>query len=185
MYKNNLSDDYKKFEQKEYDRINMGRSTSKKVMHDNQHSLQQKNNSHFSMQQQDKDVFNRQALEDKLHAQKTAEEKKRWSEWQKESLKNDYEEQIKRREMVGQMEKEKDKVYANQYKSSVENYEFNHNKALDDMRKKNSQRMDQQQRTVIPDLNDRRKQDAVSNMKKQFESTEKETLMKELGRLNK
>ena len=180
-----LSEDYKKFEQKEFDRMNMGRLKSKQVMQDNQHYISQKHREHYTMEQQDKDMFNRQALEDKLHAEKTAEEKRRWKDWQRESLKNDYEEQIKRKEQLKNMEQEKEKVYANQFRSTVENYESTHNQILENRRRKNEQVLDHQQRTIIPDENERRKQDAMNNMRKQFESTEKETLMKELNRLNK
>ena len=154
-------------------------------MQDNQHYIQQKKNEHYNMQMQDKDVFNRQALEDKLHAEKTSEEKKKWSEWQKESLKNDYDEQINRKRVLHKLEKDKDKIYADQYKNSIEAYEHNHNKALDDRRQRNNTLLDQQQRTVIPDLNDKRKADAMNTMKRQFENTEKQTLMNELERLNK
>lgn len=179
-----LSDDYKRFEQKEYDRMNMGRSKSKQVMLANQQTLNNKKSEFFNMAQQDKDVFNRQAMEDKLHAQKSAEEKKKWNEWQKESLKSNYDHQIQRKDYLSRMEKEKDRVYADQYKSSVENYEKNHNDTLNRLRQRNNQIMDAQSSTIIPDVNAERKSKAVMQMKKQFESTEKETLMKELKRLN-
>lgn len=180
-----LLDNYKRFEQKEYDRINQGRERTKDVMKENQFRLQSKHYQVESMNQEEKDVFNRQALEDKLHAEKTAEEKRRWKEWQKESLKNDYEEQIKRKEALQQMERMKEREYANQYKHTVEKYEHDHNKILDDRRRKNEEVLQAQQRTIIPDLNDRRKRDAMDNMKKQFEQTERQTLVKELNRLNK
>jgi len=174
-----------KFEQKEYDRINQGRNKSKQIMDENNNILRMKKNEYYTMQRQDKDMFNRQALEDKLHAEKTAEEKRKWTEWQKESLKNDYEESLKRKQAMSQMDRIKDKAYASQFKSSVETYEKNHNQALENLRKRNNALMDHQQRQIIPDLNSRRKNAAVNDMNKQFERTEKETLMKELNRLNK
>lgn len=144
-----------------------------------------KANEDTELQRQDKDVFNRQALEDRLHAERTAEERRRWKDWQKDSLKNDYEEQMKRRENLAKMEKEKDRVYANQFRNTVEKYENDHNKILDDRRKKNEEVLHQQETTIIPDLNERRKRDAENTMRRQFESTEKQTLMSELSRLNK
>jgi len=60
-----------KFEQKEYDRINQGRNKSKQIMDENNNILRMKKNEYYTMQRQDKDMFNRQALEDKLHAEKT------------------------------------------------------------------------------------------------------------------
>lgn len=185
MIKNNSSDDYVRFKQKEFERIRDDRERTKQVMMDNQFSLHYKTNEQSALVQQDKDVFNRQALEDKLHAERIAEEKRRLKEWQKESLKNDYEEQIKRREHIKEIEKQKERAYASQFKHTVEKYEFDHNKVLEDRRQKNAKVLDEQQRTIIPDMNARRKDDAIQNMHKQFESTERETLKNELERLNK
>jgi hypothetical protein len=179
-----LYDDYRKFEQKEFERTNDGRMKTKQVMSENKHVLQQKVHEHNSMNQQDKDVFNRQALEDKLHAEKTAEERRRWQEWQRESLKKDYDDKIKHKEDLQRMEKEKERVYANEFKHSVETFENNHNHKLDTLRKRNMELMDHQQNQIIPDVNARRKEQAMDNMKQQFDNTEKETLIKELSRLN-
>jgi hypothetical protein len=179
------SDDYVRFKQKEFERIRDERERTKQVMMDNQFSLSYKANEQTSLAQQDKDVFNRQALEDKLHAERVEEEKRRLKEWQKESLKNDYEEQIRRREHVKQLERQKDRAYATEFKHTVEKYEHDHNKALEDRRQKNAKVLDEQQRTVIPDMNARRKDDAIQNMHRQFENTERETLKTELDRLNK
>lgn len=180
-----LYDDYKKFEQKEFERTHDGRMRTKQVMSENKYVLQQKVNEYNSMSQQDKDVFNRQALEDKLHAEKTAEERRRWQEWQRESLKKDYDDKIKHKEDLQRMEKEKEKVYAKEYKHSVETFENNHHRKLDNLRKRNMELMDHQQNQIIPDLNARRKEQAMDNMKQQFDNTEKETLIKELSRFNK
>jgi len=179
-----LTDDYKRFAQKEYDRVNQGRMKTKNMMKDNQTYLQRQVHNSQAMHQEDKDVFNRQALEDKLHAERTAEEKRKWKDWQRESLKNDYDEQIRNKEILQKMEREKEKDYASQYRNTVEKYEHDHNKTLNDRRQRNEEVLSHQQRMVIPDVNDTRKRDAVYNMKKQFESTEKQTLMSELGRLN-
>lgn len=180
-----LSEDYRRFEQKEYDRINNGRQRTKQIMQENQYLLQRKSDAKHELHQQDKDVFNRQALEDRLHAEKTAEERKRWQDWQRESLKYDYEEQIKRKENLQRMEREKERIYADQFKNTVENYEYQHNKTLEDRRRKNEEVLHHQETTVIPDLNERRKKEAENTMRQQFENTEKQTLMKELSRLNK
>ncbi|CAI2360127.1 unnamed protein product [Moneuplotes crassus] len=179
-----LSDDYKRFEQKEFDRMNMGRSKSKQVMLENQHIIKMRQNEYINTKEMDRDMFNRQAMEDNLHAEKANQEKKKWHDWQKESLKNNYEQQMQRKDYLTRMEKEKDRVYADQYKHSVEAYEKNHNDTLNNLRRRNNEIMDHQIATVIPNVNDKRKDDAVNKMKKQFESTEKETLMKELKRLN-
>ena len=185
MIKNSSSDDYVRFKQKEFERIRDDRERTKQVMMDNQFSLHYKTSEQSTLVQQDKDVFNRQTLEDKLHAERIAEDKRRLKEWQKESLKNDYEEHIKRKEHIREMEKEKDRIYANQFRHTVEKYEDDHNKVLEDRRQKNAKVLDEQQRTYIPDMNEKRKLDAIQNMHKQFESTERETLKNELERLNK
>jgi len=179
-----LSDDYRKFEQKEFDKLNMGRSKSKQVMLENQHALRMKQNEFMSTKELDRNMYNHQAMKDKLHADKTAQEKKKWSDWQRESLKNNYDQQIQRKDYLTRMEKEKEKVYADQYRNSVETYEKNHNDTLNNLRRRNNDIMDKQISTVIPDLNEKRKADAVNKMKQQFENTERQTLMKELKRLN-
>lgn len=154
-------------------------------MLENQFHLYQKHHENQSLQQQDKDVFNKQALEDKLHSEKVLEERRRWKEWQKDSLKNNYEEQIKNREFIKRIEREKEKAYADEYKYTVEKYEHDHYQTLDNRRRKNEQVLNEQLRTVIPDVNDKRKRDAIENMHRQFESTERNTLKNELDRLNR
>lgn len=185
MEQKQLSDDYRKFEQKEQERINNGRLKTKNVMMQNQYNLQRKADEQNTLAQQDKDVFNRQALEDKLHAEKTAEERRRWRDWQREALKNDYEDQIKRKEQFQRMEREKEKDYASQYKHTVEKFEVDHDKKLEALRKRNEKVLEAQQRRVIPDLNESRKRFAMDSMKRQFETTEKKTLKSELDKLNK
>lgn len=180
-----LEENYMKFEKKEFDRVNNGRERNKGVMIDNKYHIIQKQNERTTLDQQDRDVFNRQALEDKLHAERNEDEKRRFKDWQREALKHDYEKQIKRKEQLGQMEKIKETDYAQQYKNSVETFENNNHRTLETLRERNGKIMKAQQETYIPDTNDQRKQDAVSNMKKQFENTEKETLRNELERLNK
>ena len=180
-----LRDDYKKFEQKEMERIIESRQRNRNIMLENQYHLQRKANEQQTLQQQDKDVFNRQALEDKLHAEKSAEEKRKWKDWQKESLKQDYEDQIKRKEQIQRMEKEKERDYANQYYNVVEKFEKDHDKKLNELRNKNARLLDSQQRVVIPDLNESRKRFAMDNMKRQFDNTERETLKNEMEKFNK
>lgn len=180
-----LGDDYKKFSQREFERIEEGRQRDKTIMEENKRGLQQKSSQLYQLEQQNKDVYNRQALENKIHAERNAEEKRRFKDWQKESLKNDYEERIKRKQEMDRMEKEKEKVYADEYNNAVEGFSKNNTKTLETLRHKNEMIMLDQQRTIIPDLNEQRKRDAMNTMKKQFESTEKDTLRTELSRLNK
>lgn len=180
-----LEENYLKFEQKEYDRINNGRERTKFIMTENKYHIMQKQTEKDQMDRQDKDVFNRQALEDKLHAERNAEEKRRFKDWQKEALKHDYEEQIKRKQQMGQMEKLKEQDYASQYQQNVETFANNNHRTLETLRERNAKIMASQQATHIPDANDQRKLDAVKNMTKQFESTEKKTLKDEFQRLNK
>lgn len=179
-----LEENYMKYEQKEYDRINNGRQRTKNVMEENKQHLMIKHIEKNTLDRQDKDVFNRQALEDKLHAERNEEEKRKFKDWQREALKHDYDEKMRLKETMSKMEKEKERDYADQYKTMVETFENNNHRTLDTLRKKNNQIMDTQRSTVIHDLNETRKRHAMDNMKKQFESTEKETIRKELENLH-
>ena len=180
-----LEENYMRFEQKEFDRINNGRMRTKNVMQENRYNIMHKMHEKTALEQQDKDVFNRQALEDKLHAERNAQEKQRFKDWQREALKHDYDEQIKRKEQMNQMEKVKERDYADQYKQSVEKFENDNHRMLETLRQRNDRILETQKHTIIPDVNDRRKLDTVNNMKRQFESTEKEAMKNELQRLSK
>jgi hypothetical protein len=131
-----LFDDCKKFEQNEYERVNDCRVRSKQIMDDNMSKIHYKMLKDTTMTQNDKDQFKRRAHEDNLNAQKTAEERRKYQDWQRETLKKDYDNQIYQKENLQKMERDKEIKHANQYKNTVNNFENKYYDNLDTIKKK-------------------------------------------------
>jgi hypothetical protein len=105
-------------------------------MDENRSKIQYKMLKDTTLTQNDKDQFNRRTFEDNLNAQKTAEERRKYQDWQRETLKKDYDSQIYQKENLQKMERDKEIKHANQYKTSVNNFENKYYDNLDKVKQK-------------------------------------------------
>ena len=83
---------------------------------------------------EEKDWYNQQLLEDKMHSEQQNEAQKQWRNVQRQDLASQYEMQMDRKRAMKDLEKQEDRMFADEFKKRVNQYEDQHNKGLQDHR---------------------------------------------------
>ena len=83
---------------------------------------------------EEKDWYNQQLLEDKMHSEQQNEAQKQWRNVQRQDLASQYEMQMDRKRAMKDLEKQEERMFADEFKKRVNQYEDQHNKGLQDHR---------------------------------------------------
>ncbi len=102
-------------------------------------------------------MFNKQQQEINAHAQAREDQRKQWTNWQKNDLLSSYKEDMARHQAQKEMSKLQEKKFAEEFGNTVKNQNLKHENDIKAHQTRQKQILDNQANTIIEDKNERKK----------------------------